>query len=165
MKKFKKTPKFYLGLLIFSSTLILIYSLYQIIRYDTPISELYTTWFLPVFFVGVYWGSDLLLDKIFNRKKRVDYEAKFLDEIGEQMRESNLFTIEDFRRLQINLKFQQSLDAAYKIYQNGETDLFNIDKLEKKFNKESKEYLAMKFVIDYLQENMDKNGNHDENKV
>jgi hypothetical protein len=165
MKKFKKTPKFYLGLLIFSSTLILIYSLFQIIRNDTPISELYTTWFLPVFFVGVYWGSDLLLDKIFNRKKRVDYEAKFLDAIGQRMRESNLFTIEDFRRLQINMKFQQSLDAAYKIYQNGEDDLFNIDKLEKKFNKESKEYLAMKFVIDYLEENKDKNGNHDKNKV
>lgn len=165
MKKFKKTPKFYLSLLIFSSTLILIYSLYQMIRNDTPINDLYTTWFLPVFFVGVYWGSDILLDKIFNRKKKVDYEAKFLDAIGEKMRQSDLFTIEDFRRLQINMKFQQSLDAAYKIYQNGESELFNIDKLEKKFKKESKEYLAMKFVIEYLEENMDKDGNQEENKV
>jgi hypothetical protein len=159
MKKFRKPFKFYLSIFIFSSVLILGYSIYRIVRYDDPVSALYTTWFLPLFFILVYWGSDFLLDKIFNRKKKVDYQGKFLDTIGEKMRESNAFTIEDFRRLQLNDKFQQSLKMAYKIHQDGEDEVFNIEKLEKKFKKDTTEYRAMTFVLAYLEENRDMNRN------
>ena len=106
MKKFRKPMKFYLTLFIFSSVLIFGYTIYRVVVDDAPISELYTTWFLPVFFISIYWSSDFLLDKIFNRKQKVDYEGKFLDTIGQRMRDANAFLIEDYRRLQINQKFQ-----------------------------------------------------------
>jgi len=159
MKKFRKPFKFYLSIFIFSSILILGYTIYRMVRYDDPISALYTTWFLPLFFIMIYWGSDFLLDKIFNRKKKVDYEGKFLDSIGEEMRKSNSFTIEDFRRLQLDQKFQQSLKIAYRIYMDGEDEVFNIKKLERKFRKDTTEDRAMRFVIAYLEENRDMNRN------
>lgn len=155
MKKFRKPFKFYLSIFVLSSVLIMFYTIYRIVRYDDPISALYTTWFLPVFFIGIYWASDLILDKLFNRKKKVDYEGKFLDAIGEKMRMSKAFTIEDFRRLQLNQKFQQSLSIAYKIYKDGEDEVFNIEKLDKKFKKDTIEDNAMRFVIAYLEENIE----------
>ncbi len=165
MKKFRKPMKFYLTLFIFSSVLIFGYTIYRVVVDDAPISELYTTWFLPVFFISIYWSSDFLLDKIFNRKQKVDYEGKFLDTIGQRMRDANAFLIEDYRRLQINQKFQASLKIAYKIYIDGEDEVFTIEKLEKKFKKDTIEYKAMSFVVDYLKENADMNRKNEENKV
>ena len=51
------------------------------------------------------------------------------------MREDNAFLIEEYRRLQINEKFQESLKIGYEIYINGESDQFYINKLERKFKK------------------------------
>ncbi|MGE4571642.1 MAG: hypothetical protein AB7E09_02745 [Candidatus Izemoplasmatales bacterium] len=165
MKKFRKPFKFYLTLFILSSVLIIAYSIFKMVRDDTPLSDLYSTWFIPLFFILIYWSSDWILDKIFNRKQKVDYESKFLDTIGQKMRDANAFLIEDYRRLQINQKFQASLKIAYKIYTDGEDDTFTIDKLEKKFKKDAIEYKAMQFVVDYLKENRDLNGKNKENKV
>jgi len=165
MKKFRKPLKFYLTLFILSSIFIFAYTIYRVVFDQTPISELYTTWFLPIFFIGIYYGSDFILDKIFNRKKKINYEGKFLDAIGERMRKDKAFSIEDFRRLQINPKFQESLKIAYIIYQEGENETFNIEKLKRKFSKDKLEYRAMIYVIDYLEENIDRNGKKDSNKV
>jgi len=165
MKKFVKPFKFYLSLFIFSSLLILGYSLYKIINDGTSVGELYTTWFLPIFFIGIYWGSDVLLEKVFNRKKKVDYEGKFLDAIGEKMRSDNAFLIEDYRRLQINMKFQAALKIAFKIHQDGEDEEFSLDKLKRKFKKDTVENKAMTYVIDYIKENKVNDSNQDENKV
>jgi len=85
MKKYRKPLKFYLTLLGISSLLIFAYTLYRIIFDDIPVSDLYSMWFLPPFFVFIYYGSDWALDKIFNRKKKVDYEKKFLDAIIKNM--------------------------------------------------------------------------------
>jgi hypothetical protein len=48
---------------------------------------------------------------------------------------------------------------AYKIHQDGEDEVFNIEKLEKKFKKDTMEYRAMSFVLAYLEENRDMNRN------
>ena len=165
MKKFRKPFKFYLTLFILSSIVIMVYTIYRIVADGIAISELYTLWFLPLFFILIYFGSDFLLDKIFNRKKKVDYQGKFLNSIGEKMRDSDDFLIEDYRRLQINYKFQESLKMAYKIYIDGEDEIFNIEKLERKFNKGTVEYLAMTYVINYIKENRVIDGKNDENTV
>ncbi|MCF7923912.1 MAG: hypothetical protein K9L64_02250 [Candidatus Izimaplasma sp.] len=165
MKKFKKPIKFYIYLFLLSVLVIGIYSIYRIINDNLPVSELYSIWILPVIFILIYYGSDSLLDKIFNRKKKIDYEGKFLDEIGDKMREGKEFLIEDYRRLQINEKFQSSLRIAYKIYKDGEDDVFNIEKLKRKFSKGSLEDRAIKYVINYLEENLDKDGKKPENKL
>lgn len=152
MNRQKKPFKFYLIVFLLSALIIAAYSLYMILIKDTPVEEVYTLWFMPPFFVFFYWGSDAIILKITNRKKKVDYEAKFLETISEKMRDSEEFLVEDFRRLQINVKFQEDLKKAYLIYKNGEDEVFNIKKLENKYRKNTIEKRAMKFVVDYLKE-------------
>ena len=152
MKKFKKPLKFYLITFAVLMVGVLVYSIYKIIKDATPISELYSLWLLPGIFILIYYGGDSLLEKIFNKKKRVDYEALFVDNIAKRMRESNEFIIEDYRRLQINNKFQSVLKLGYQIEKNGETEQNNFEKLEKKFRKNTLEYKAVMYMIEYLKE-------------
>lgn len=152
MKKFKKPLKFYLIMFLILILAVGGYSIYKVLADNTPISELVSLWILPIIFIFVYYGSDSLLDKLFNKKKKIDYEAEFIEKIAGRMRDSNEFLVEDYRRLQINQKFQDSLKMAYQIFLDGESELFNIQKLERKFKKDSIEYRAMKYVIQYLEE-------------
>jgi hypothetical protein len=109
---------------------------------------------LPAIFTTVYWGGDSILQKIADKKKKIDYEGLFLDAIGAMMRDSKAFLIEDFRHLQISTRFQDAMKTAYYISQNGESDHFNLDRLEKKFEKRSLEYKAMQFVIPFVKEKL-----------
>jgi hypothetical protein len=120
---------------------------------NAVVSDIYTLWFMPPLFAVFYWGSDTLILKFSNKKKKVDYEAKFLDEISDEMRNSKEFIVEEFRRLQINQKFQEDLKRAYQIYKNGENEVLTIEKLENKYKKNSIEKRAMKHVVNYLNEN------------
>jgi len=120
---------------------------------EATVTELYPLWIMPFLFTGFYYGSDALMDKFMKRKKKINYESKFLEAISIKMREGNEFVIEEFRKLQNNKVFQDDLKKAYQIYQNGETDNFGIDRLEKKYRKDSLEKRAMKYVVEYLKEN------------
>jgi hypothetical protein len=153
MNRQKKPFKFYLVIFLFSTVIIAAYSLYMIFANDAAVSDVYTLWFMPPLFTFFYWGSDSLMLKFANRKKKVDFEAKFLDEISDRMRDSKAFIVEEYRRLQINVKFQKELKKAYQIYKNGENEIFTIEKLENKYKKNSLEKRAMKFVVDFLKEN------------
>jgi hypothetical protein len=137
---------------LFLSLAVAGYSIYRIVKDSTPVSELVSLWVLPLIFILIYYGSDSLLEKIFNKKKQINYEEKFIEEIAKRMRESNEFLVEDYRRLQINDKFQESLKIGYQIYLNGENDLFNINKIERKFKKGTLEFKAIQYVIDYVRE-------------
>ena len=152
MKRFKKPFKFYVLMFLILSLAVAGYSIYRIVKDSTPVGELVSLWVLPLIFILIYYGSDSLLEKIFNKKKRINYEEKFIEEIAKRMRESNEFLVEDYRRLQINDKFQESLKIGYQIYLNGESDLFNINKIERKFKKGTLEFKAIQYVIDYLRE-------------
>lgn len=152
MKKFRKPFKFYLMLFLVLSAVVAIYTVYRIIKDNTPVSELYSLWFLPLIFILIYYGSDSLFDKVFNKKKQVDYEAKFIEEIANKMRDSNQFLVEDYRRLKMSDKFQECLKFGYNIYKNGENEMYNISKLERKFKKGTIEYKAISYVIEYLRE-------------
>jgi amino acid permease len=153
MKQHKKPFKFYLTMFLIIAVAIFLYSMYKMIWEDAPLIEVASLWTLPFVFILIYYGSDVLMDKIFNKKKQINFEAEFIEKISVKMREKNEFLIEDYRRLKINQKFQESLKAAYKIFSEGEDDLFNISKLERKFKKGTIEYRAMEYVIEYLKEN------------
>lgn len=153
MNRQKKPFKFYLLIFLLSSVIIAVYSIFMILFKDTEISDIYTLWFMPLLFTLFYYGSDKLMLKIGNKRKKVDYEAKFLDSISEIMRNSNAFLIEEYRKLQLNQKFQDDLKRAYHIFENGEDEVFTIEKLERKYHKDSIEKRAMKYVTDYLKEN------------
>ena len=153
MRRTRKPFKFYFYIFIFSVVIVAGYSLYMIYSQDKSVNDVYSLWFMPPIFTGFYYGSDWLIDKIANRKKKVNYEAKFLSEISKKMVESQEFIVEEFRRLQNNYKFQEDLKRAYQIHANGETEVFTIAKLEKKYRKDTLEFRAMKCVLDYLKEN------------
>jgi hypothetical protein len=153
MNRRKKPLRFYLIIFVFSTVIIAAYSLYMILAKDVAVSDIYTLWLMPVLFTLFYWGSDTLILKFSGKKKKEDFEAKFLDEISEIMRSSKEFIVEEYRRLQINEKFQQDLKRAYKIYKDGENEIFFIEKLESKYRKNSLEKRAMKYVVAYLREN------------
>jgi len=153
MNRQKKPLKFYLIIFLFSTVIIAGYSLYMIFVKNAVVSDIYTLWFMPLLFTLFYWGSDTIILKFSNKKKKVDYEAKFLDEISNEMRNSKEFIVEEFRRLQINQKFQDDLKKAYQIHKNGENGILTIEKLENKYKKNSIEKRAMKYVINYLKEN------------
>lgn len=153
MNRQKKPFKFYLIIFLFSTVIIAAYSIYMIFANDAAVSDVYTLWFMPLLFTFFYWGSDSLMLKFSNRKKKVDYEAKFLDEISNKMRDSKAFIVEEYRRLQINVKFQEDLKKAYRIFKNGEDEIYTIERLESKYKKNSLEKRAMKFVVEYIKEN------------
>ncbi len=159
MKRQKKPLKFYLYVFIFSTVIIGGYSLYEILANETPVSEIYVVWFMPILFTVFYWASDSLILKITNRKsknpkkKRKNEKSTFLDDISSRMRDSDEFIIEDYRKLKNSKKFQEDLDRAYMIFEQGETDVFTIAKLENKYRKNTVEKRAMKFIVEYLKEN------------
>lgn len=156
MKKYKKPNKFYLTLFIFTFGIIGAYTLYLLFTDTLEASDIWNLFALPVIFTGIYFGGDTIMQKIADKRHKINYEDLFLELVNQKMRESNKFLIEDFRRLQMNPKFQESLKMAYYIYQNGENDILNISKLEKKFDLKSSEGLAMTFVIAEVKEKLAK---------
>lgn len=153
--KNEKKPKYYY-LIIFVGT-VLVMGIYLIMNYLDGTLQTNQIWvyaLIPFLFTGVYWGGDVLFRKLRNRKAKVDYEQLFLDAIGQRMRESNAFLVEDFRRLQDSQRFQEALKTAYFISQNGEESRISLDHLERKFEKRTVEYRAMQFVTAFVREKL-----------
>lgn len=152
MRAQKKPFKFYFYIFLFSIVIVAAYSIYMIFAKGAAVSEVYTLWFMPFIFTAFYYGSDVLIDKLTNRKKKVDYEAKFLEEVSRRMRDSNEFLVEEFRKLQMNGKFQEDLKKAFYIYNTGDDTVFSMERLEKKYRTDSIEFRAMKYVLEYVKE-------------
>jgi len=115
--------------------------------------------YLPVLFIFFVYMFDSLLDPLFNRiKKPKSSEAnlykEFFQVITYQINEQSDFSIEDFRRLRENEKFQKGLQQAFKIKSNGETEELNFVLLSKKFKKGTREYEAMNIVIEEVKKMM-----------
>jgi len=150
MKRQIKPFKYYLFIFLLSVLIVTGYTIYMVLTDRAEISELTSLFFVPLVFTGIYWLGDVLLDKIASKKKKVDYEAEFVHEINKKMHESKAFILEDYRKLQLDQKFQNSLKIAYQIAKNGETEQWTIEKLEKKFRPQTLEARAMTFVIEQV---------------
>ncbi len=157
MHNYKKTFKFYLYRFIYFSILVIVYNIYSIYTDSVSVSDLAVTWVLPFIFIGVYYLGNNILDKFKKKKHVINYEVNFLETISSNMRKSGEFILEDFRKLKSNDKFQKAVKDAYNIYENGETELYNFQRLEKKFRKDSIEHNAILFVISYIKENRKNN--------
>lgn len=120
--------------------------------------------YLPVMFIGLVWLFDTILDPFFNRlsrgKKTSEQERyrQFFMLITNEINTQCEFSIEDFRRLRENEKFQKGLQQAYRIQDDGETTELNFTLLEKKFKKNSREYTAMQVVIAEVKKMMTNDG-------
>ena len=155
MKRYKKPNKFYALLLLITFVLMGGYTLYLHFTDQIEAMDIWNLFLLPLLFVGVYFGGDTLLQKITDKRYKNNHEDRFLELVNVKMRESNQFLVEDFRRLQINPKFQESLKMALYIYQNGENEIFNCAKLLKKFDSKTVEGKAMNCVVELLNEKIE----------
>ncbi|MBU0997567.1 MAG: hypothetical protein KKE16_05905 [Firmicutes bacterium] len=159
MRQHKKPIKFYITIFIGTSIIIMGYSIYLFVAQDAQLADLVSLWILPLIFTLLYYGGDSLVQKIADRKKKVDYEGIFLRTIGERMSESKEFLIEDFRKLQRSEKFQSQVHNAYLISQNGESELMTLDKIQKKFRPDTVEWRAMLYVCSFVKEKLEEKQN------
>jgi hypothetical protein len=112
---------------------------------------------LPVLFTFLLFVFDQIFDRIWpTKEKKTDDEFNdFLNKTTTRVNEKLELSIEDFRRLRENEKFQRSLYQAYQIYLIGETEDINYTLLNKKFKKETIEYNALMIVIKEVKEMME----------
>jgi len=154
MENRKKTFKFYLTIFLMSTFVVLAYSLYMIISGKVEAKDMISFWFLPPIFTALYYGSDVLRDKIYKKRRKPDPEKEFLEKSSKRLRESGEFLIEDFRRLQGSQKFQEAIKTAFQITQTGEDDTWTLDKLDKKFRPDTTEGKAMSYIVAYAREQL-----------
>ncbi|MDD3477347.1 MAG: hypothetical protein PHP32_00515 [Candidatus Izemoplasmatales bacterium] len=152
MRQYKKPLKYYLGIFALLSIIVLGYSIYLIATTEAQVADLLVLWTIPVFFALIYYGGDTLIQKIADRKKKVDYEGIFLKEVADKMSATKSFLIEDYRRLQHHERFQEAMKAVYKVLQDGNDESGNLDRLEKKFRSGSVEERALGIAIDLVRE-------------
>ena len=104
----------------------------------------------------MYFLIDLVLGKVDKKSKKSDKGKdpfdKYLDSLIEKMTESNKFIIEDYRKFRESDRFQTVLKHGFEIQTNGETEQNNFKKLYKKYDSNSKEYLAITLMEELYKE-------------
>jgi hypothetical protein len=110
--------------------------------------------YLPLLFTLFLFVFDSIFDRILpsKEKKADDAYQVFIKQTTKKVNENLALSIEDFRRLRENEKFQKALYQAYQIYLNGENEDINYVFLEKKFKKDTNEYKALEIVVHEVKE-------------
>ncbi|MDP2424969.1 MAG: hypothetical protein Q8M70_01230 [bacterium] len=152
MKNQRKPLKYYLLMYVLIMLFTGGYTVFMLIRGTLEVSDLWLMLTMPVLFVFFLFLFDTLRAKIFSKKPKVDLQKEFLMKVSEQLRATNEFGIEDYRKLQLNQRFQDSLRIAYTIASQGETEDKNLSRLEKKFDKRTIEGKAMHIVARFVKE-------------
>lgn len=105
---------------------------------------------VPFAFTGFLILFDFLLAKILPKKPAVkamnEYEQYVLN-ATEILKETEEFSIEDFRKMRNSDRFQKTLKRLHQIQTFGETEENNYRMIEKKFKKDSVEYKAIQKLI------------------
>jgi len=130
----------------------IVYLAYQDGAFNQP--ALLSVGLLPLLFTFLLFVFDQIFDRIWpTKEKKTDDEFNdFLIKTTSKVNEKLQLSIEDFRRLRENVRFQKSLYQAYQVYLIGETEEINYTFLNKKFKKDSKEYNALMIVIEEVKE-------------
>jgi hypothetical protein len=118
------------------------------------VADLWNVIVLPAVFALFMFLSDLILQKISDKKDRTNYEGKYLDAVSAKMQASNKFLIEDFRKLKESSRFQEALKYGFHIVQNGEDERFTVAHLERRFDSRSLEGRAMPYVVEHIREKL-----------
>ena len=151
----KRGLKHYIRFWIMSSAIYLIYVVISgLVGEGIDPVLLFSVLYLPLLFTFFLFLFDTVFDKLLPSKKQKQDDAyrKFLKETTKSVNESLSLSIEDFRRLRENDKFQKALYQAYQIHLNGETDDMNFVFLGKKFKKGTNEFNALEIVINRVKE-------------
>lgn len=106
---------------------------------------------LPISFTVFLFLFDKLLELIIPKKLKQKRELtgfeQFAAKTNKVIEEQCGFSIEDYRKLQTNEKFQKTLRQVYKIMEDGETRDLTYAYLQKKFKKDTREFEALNIFI------------------
>lgn len=157
--KNRRGYKHYLKFWGIASALYAIYVIYNGITTEFYPSIIISILYLPLIFTVFLYLFDMLFDKVWPNKKEVaedKYEA-FIKKVTVVIHDKLQLSIEDYRRMGENDRFQKALRQTYSILQEGESEDMNYAFLEKKFKKDSKEYKALKIVIEEVKKMSEEN--------
>lgn len=153
----KKGIKYYALIFFMSIAALLIYTLMLYFTSDVQLTftAIYPLFFIPVMFTGLVFVFDLIFDRVLpqkwrsNQVKRTEYDD-FLDQVNKVVNEQLTLSLEDSRRLRDNQRFQKALSQAFSLNKHGESETLSWAYLEKKFKKDTNEYMALQVVIEML---------------
>lgn len=154
--KNKRGLKHYLRFWILASIVYTIYIIVLSIRDGFTVELFLPVLYLPLVFTFLLFVFDMIFDRIWPQKgkKEDDEFNSFIKKTTFEVNEQLELSIEDFRRLRENEKFQKSLYQAYQIYLIGETEEINFVFLDKKFKKDTIEFKAMEVVVNEVKKMM-----------
>jgi len=157
MKK-EKGLKYYAKIFLFSTIALVAYIVYLYFKADEfDITTVFSLLYVPLLFTGLLFIFDKLFDFIFPTKEKkgnLMFES-YLKTVGNSIQSQCNFGIEDYKRLRNNPKFQKGLEQAFRIVENGESEEISFAFLEKKFKKETNEFIAFQVVIQEVKKMME----------
>ena len=154
----KKGLRYYIIIFFFSVVAIASYIIYLAVKEGSVNYDLVRSYILvPPIFTGLLYGFDKIFEMIFPSKfKKQDNAFKiYLKQVGDAITNQCEFSIEEFRRLRESSSFQKSLEQAFRILANGETEEISFQFLEKKFKKNTNEYIALNVVVNEVKKMME----------
>ncbi len=154
----KKGLRYYVAIFFFSFVAVGSYIGYMAIKEGQIDYELVRSYmFVPPLFTGLLYGLDKIFEKLFPSKtKKVDLAYQnYLKQVVEVINSECEFSIEEYRRLRESSSFQKSLEQAFRILSNGETEEMNFAFLDKKFKKNTNEYIALNAVVNDIKKMME----------
>jgi hypothetical protein len=154
----KKGFKYYGFVFIFATLALGVYVLYLTIKEGSfDIDMAFSLITVPIIFTILLFVFDKVFDFIFakifkskgkgkNNENDTEYKT-YLTTVGKAIDGNCEFSIEDYRRLRANQGFQKSLEQVYRVYKDGESEEISFGYLEKKYKKNSNEFIALSVVI------------------
>ena len=152
--KNKKGIKYYALILVFSSISLVLYVVYLNISDKEIDTDLY---YVPVMFTGFLILFDKIQEKIFPKKNKVSHDKfnTYLKSASVAIQKDCDLSIEDYKKLRNDQKFQKGLGQAFRVYDKGESEDVNFEFLERKFKKGTNEYIAFQAVINEVKKMME----------
>jgi len=154
----KKGFKYYLFIFSFSVIALIAYIAYLSIKEGSIDYDLvYSYALVPPMFTIFLFAFDKVFEMIFPPKYKKENTAfkNYLTQVGKAITDQCEFSIEEYRRLRENNAFQKSLEQAFRVLTNGETEGVNFQFLDRKFKKSSNEYIALKVVVGEVKKMME----------
>ena len=154
----KKGLRYYLIIFFFSVIALVVYVAYLSIKAGSiDYGSISSYLFVPLIFTVFLFLFDKAFDFIFpskTKKENTEFN-NYINHIDKVIKEQCDFSIEGYRRLRGNAGFQKSVEQAFRILTNGETKEISFLFLDKKFKKNSDEYIALKVVVEEVKKMMD----------
>ncbi len=120
--------------------------------------------YIPFFLVLVLYLYDRLQKRFIGKQDKKSDERDFLLHTSKEVRQQLEYDKEDFKKLQADEKFQTFYQDAFHIYQNGESETMNFDRLRLRFSDEEFAREAVDVVIKETKQLMKDNAEESQSK-